>query len=298
MTERTAQQQTTSEADCTTTAFSEKLGIPLRINGEGPYLVSVDTGAGLTVVVPEVAEELELEKVGEEERHGAGGRVTFDLVGIDALVAGSVEAKLDSIGVGSFVKTLCGPGFQGNMGYDVLQHGRLTADFSGEVMVFVPSDDTPIEGIPFEIAGKKQPLVVVETEVNGTGPYRFAVDTGALSTCIAPRLANEIGVERGESVQAAGVGGTLDAYFAAAPLEFTLGGRYRGEAAPVVLDIFGARSDGKCVDLSGIIGQDIMREHIVTFDYPHRIMRFVANEPQGGRHGPLGGRGARVVSAS
>ena len=273
MTERTAQQPTACEADCTT-AFTEKLGIPMRINGKGPYLVSVDTGAGLTVVVPEVADELGLEKMGEEERHGAGGRVTFDRVGVETLVAGGVDVDVDSIGVGAFVKTLCGPTFQGNMGYDVLRHGKLTADFAGQAMVFVPGDETPIDGVPFETQSKKQPLVIVETKVNGTGPYRFAVDTGALGTCIAPRLAEELGVERGESVQAAGVGGTLDAYFAAAPLEFTIGGRYRGEAAPVVLDIFGARSDGKCVDLAGVIGQDIMRDFIVTFDYPHGVLQF------------------------
>jgi predicted aspartyl protease len=272
MTEKTAQQQPSCRTDGPTTAFSEKLGIPMRINGMGPYMVSVDTGAGLTVVLPEVASELKLAKVGEEKRHGAGGPVTFDLVGVETVEAGGVEVNLDAIGVGLFLKRLCGRNFKGNLGYDVLRHGKLTANFAGQTMVFGPADNTAIDGVPFNIESVKQPLVVVDVEVNGKGPYPFAVDTGAMGTCIAPRLADELAVLRGQPVQAAGVGGTLEAYFAASPIEFAIGGRYRSEAIPVVLDIFGARSDGKCADLCGLIGQDIMRNFIVTFDYPHRVL--------------------------
>lgn len=274
MTQETEQRQTSCGGGCMPGKHPESLGIPVRINGRGPFLMSVDTGAGLTVVPPEVAEELGLEKVGEEERRGAGGPVTIELFSVDSVEAAGVAVKLNTIGADTFIKKLCGESFQGNLGYDILKHGQLIADFAGERMVFGPSSDTPIGGVPFEIASKKQPLVVVETKVNGKGPYRFAVDTGAMGTCIAPKLADELGAEKGQAIQAAGVGGMLEAYFTAAPLEFNIGDRYTNQVAPVVLDIFGARSDGKCVDLSGIIGQDIMREYIVTFDYPRNIIQF------------------------
>jgi len=164
--------------------------------------------------------------------------------------------------------------FEWTAGYDILQHGRLTADFAGERMVFHAGNGVPIEGAPFEIASAKKPLVVVETTVNGEGPYRFAVDTGAMGTCISPQLAEAVGVEQGQAIQAAGVGGMVDAFFATDGLKFRIGDRYEAEATPVVIDIFGSLSPGDGLKLSGIIGQDILRQFIVTFDYPHQRIRF------------------------
>jgi len=259
---------------CMPPSLPKTLGIPVRINGHGPFLMSVDTGAGHTAISPKLAEQLGLEKVGEKEGHGAGGAVTLDLFGIETIEAGGKRVMLSTVGVAGFVQDMCGSNFEGSLGYDVLQHGTLTADFANESMQFGPSAETPIDGVPFEITSDGQPLVVVETAINGKGPYRFVVDTGATGTCIAPSLADELGVERGQDIHVKGVGGSLDGYFAAAPLEFSIGGLYRGSAAPVVLDIFDARSGSKCTGDVGIIGQDIMRDYVVTFDYPHRVIRF------------------------
>ncbi|MBE0636228.1 retropepsin-like domain-containing protein [Candidatus Bipolaricaulota bacterium] len=275
MTQHAEQPQPNCGSQCKETAFSTSLGIPMRINGQGPYWVSVDTGAGLTVVLPEVAEELGLNKVGEETRRGVGGPVTIDLVGVKSVEADGVDVSLAKIGVGAFLKKLCGQSFQGNLGYDILQHGRLIADFSGERMEFQPCDAAPAEGVRFRIASAKKPLVIVDTMVNGTGPYRFALDTGAMGTCIAPGLAEALGATRGQVVQVAGVGGAMDAYFTTETMRFSIGDTCRGELSPFVIDIFDAIAPDTGSVLSGIIGQDIMRQYIVTFDYGHNIISVV-----------------------
>ena len=256
------------------TAFSTHLGIPLRINRQGPYWVSVDTGAGLTVVLPELAEALGLEKVGEETRRGVGGEITVDLVGVDTVEAGGMEMSIASIGTGSFIRALCGESFQGNLGYDILRQGRLTADFSGGRMEFRPGDASVREGVRFEIASAKKPLVIVDAIVNDSGPYRFAVDTGAMGTVIAPRLADALGTGRGEEIQAMGVGGTMDAYFTAEPVRFGIGNTCRAQVSPVVVDVFDALAPDAGMTLSGIIGQDILRQYVVTIDYPNNIISF------------------------
>jgi predicted aspartyl protease len=246
----------------------------MRINGHGPYWVSVDTGASLTVVLPEVAKELGLKKVGEETRRGVGGPVTIDLVAVETVEAGGVDVSVATIGVGAFLKKLCGQSFQGNLGYDILRHGQLIADFSDERLEFRANDALPREGARFEIANAKKPLVIVDTMVNGAGPYRFAVDTGAMGTCIAPRLAEALGAARGQVVQVAGVGGVMDAYITAEPLHFSIGDMCRGELPPLVVDIFDALAPETGSALSGIIGQEFMRQYVVTFDYTHNIISF------------------------
>ena len=250
------------------------LELPIHINGQGPYTMSVDTGAGLTIILPELAEELGLETIATEERRGVGGGISIDIASVRSVTAAGIDAGLETLGVSSFPKLLCGDVVQGNVGHDVLRHGKLTADFATRQARFEPSGPAPIEGMPFRTASAKKPLIVVEVTVNGEGPYSFAVDTGAMGTCIAPHLAQAFGVEKGEAIQAAGVGGAMDAYFSAQPLSFRIGEDCAAEITPVVLDVFDSLAPETGLTLSGIVGRDILEQYTVTVDYPHSVIRF------------------------
>ena len=267
--------QVASRRECTPAASHWMLELPIYINGHGPYTMSVDTGAGLTIILPELAEELGLKVIDTEERRGVGGAVSIDIAQVQSVIAEGMDAKLETIGVSSFPKLLCGDVVSGNIGYDVLRHGRLTADFANRRAQFEPSGPAPIDGSRFVIASAKKPLIVVETSVGGKGPYSFIVDTGAMGTCIAPQLAELLGVKKGEAVQAAGVGGTIDAYFSADALSFRIGDRCSEDVMPVVLDVFGDLEPETGMNISGIIGRDILQQYTVTVDYPHSTIRFV-----------------------
>jgi len=75
-------------------------------------------------------------------------------------------------------------------------------------------------------------------------------------------------------IQAAGVGGMMDAYFTKQPVSFNIGESYVEEVTPVVLDIFNSLAPETGLSVSGIIGRDIMKQYVVTVDYPHSIIRF------------------------
>ena len=251
------------------------LEIPVFINGRGPYPMSVDTGAALTVIVPDLAEELDLETIDTEERHGVGGAVSIDIAAVRSVTAFDIDAGLETVGVSSFPQALCGNSVRGNLGYDVLRHGRLTADFASQRAVFESSPTEPVGGLPFRITSKKKPMIEVEALVNGEGPYPFVVDTGAMGTCISPVLAEALGVEKGEAMIAAGVGGTMDAHFSAEPLSFRIGEGCAADVKPVVLDVFDTLAPETGHPLLGIIGRDILNQYTVTVDYPHSMIRFV-----------------------
>jgi len=262
------------KSHCAATATSWMLSLPIQINGMGPYLVSVDTGAGVTVILPDVAKELGLEIIATEERRGVGGTISIDMTEACSVTAGGIDVRLDRMGVSSILKRLGGQSLKGNLGYDVLHHGRLIVDFSGNRIAFERTDSTPLLGTPFVIASTKKPLVTVDAMVNGTGPHRFAVDSGAMGTCMAPRLAARLGAAKGTPVQAAGVGGMMDAYFTADPVSLSVGDSCLADVSPVVLDVFDSLAPETGLPLAGIIGRDIMAQYVVTIDYPQSIIRF------------------------
>ena len=275
MTTEAQQCQTDQHESCQPAMSHWMLELPVFINGRGPYSMSVDTGAALTIIVPDLAEELSLETIDTEERHGVGGAVSIDIAAVQSVTASDIDAGLESVGVSSFPQLLCGNSIRGNLGYDVLRHGRLTADFANRRAVFEPSTTGPVGGIPFRITSKRKPLIEVEAMVNGEGPYPFVVDTGAMGTCISPALAAMLGVEKGEAMVAAGVGGTMDAYSSAAPLSFRIGEDCAVDVTPVVLDVFDSLAPETGHTLFGIIGRDILNQYTVTVDYPHSLIRFM-----------------------
>jgi len=272
--DRKQQEQTACEQPVMMAGSHWMLELPLYINGKGPFPMSVDTGAGLTIILPDLADELGLDVVDSEERRGVGGSITIDIAEIQSATVEGIDAGLGTIGVSSFPKLLCGDSVRGNLGHDILRHGRLTADFGSRRAAFEPSGPQPIDGTPFRIGNPKKPLIIVQAVVNGAGPHSFAVDTGAMGTCISPRLAMALGVDEGEPVQAAGVGGMMEAFFSADLLEFRIGDRCAAEVRPAVLDVFDDLAPEAEVTLSGIIGRDILQNYVVTIDYPHSIIRF------------------------
>src|SRR5438132_5032135 len=69
-------------------------------------------------------------------------------------------------------------------------------------------------GICFRISPDR-PLLLVEVEVNGHGPFNFVLDTGASFSVITPDTAKAAGVRSsGKGPTAVGAGGVVKATFA------------------------------------------------------------------------------------
>jgi hypothetical protein len=123
----------------------------------------------------------------------------------------------------------------------------------------IPGDSVTV---PIQDVGGRP---VVELKINGKGPYRFVLDTGAATTVVSDELSHELSLTPPAGVQVASVGGgpapaivlihevrigdaVLEDMIAAA---MPLGGLLKGENAP-----------------RGVLSAACFPGYLLTFDYP------------------------------
>jgi predicted aspartyl protease len=114
--------------------------VPVHLNGEGPFDFVLDTGATMTCVSQQTAEELELPRqrgaVGVGVGIGGAGRVGF--VRLDSLRLGAARALdmsaclLDLEHMAAF-----GTPIHGLLGLNFLRSFRVTLDFERNVLILV-----------------------------------------------------------------------------------------------------------------------------------------------------------------
>jgi predicted aspartyl protease len=108
------------------------------------------------------------------------------------------------------------------------------------------------------------PLIVVPARVNGQGPLRFLLDTGASHSCITPQLVERLGLESRGQTTALGAGGELS-------LSLTEIATLRVGAAEVhgltvaIVDVSHVAKLVRRID--GVVGNDFLRRFVVTLDY-------------------------------
>lgn len=110
-------------------------------------------------------------------------------------------------------------------------------------------------------------MPVVEVMVNGRGPYRFGIDTGAQGHGrVAPALAQELGLAvSGQSIAGDGSGQTQTRQRYRAD-RLTLGGlTFEGAELTELND-----PRGQLAGIQGILGLDLFARHLLTLDYAGR----------------------------
>ena len=110
-------------------------------------------------------------------------------------------------------------------------------------------------------------LVVVAVHVNGRGPYRFVVDTGATTTTLDETLARELGIRASGGMEIVTSAGTDHA--PVGTLDELIIGTTRVKSLPVLwTSLRELRHDDARV--LGVVGQDILRRYTATIDYARR----------------------------
>jgi len=131
-------------------------------------------------------------------------------------------------------------------------------------------------------------VVFVDARVNGQGPFRFILDTGASETVITPRLAKQLGV-RSLQVSARQSKGRVDSVAV---------GKATVEDLPVYVydppQALPLRLD-KGVNYHGLLGYTFLRHFVTTVDYADRKVRLrLAKARRPPRPGPPGPDETRV----
>jgi Aspartyl protease len=130
-------------------------------------------------------------------------------------------------------------------------------------------DVSPASVVPCELTANR--LVLVPVTINGTGPYRFLLDTGGASTIIRGDLARRLGLPRTGDHEIETVGGTRDLPRGTVA-ELRLGAERFTDVDVLWMDLEGVRRvDAR---IQGIIGQDLLRTRNFLLDYESRRLVF------------------------
>jgi predicted aspartyl protease len=254
--------------------------LPVSVNGQGPFEFILDTGAGTSLLSPELAHKIGAKIIGAKEGQSAGGKVSVSLAKVDSLAVG--DTRRDDVDVGivdlSHIGKAIGAKIDGDLGYNFFNRFQITIDYQNCEIHF--EDPKPVEyfgasaraAIPLRLANPAKPLILVDTYLNGLGPFQFAVDTGTSTTAIAPELAKQLGLAT-SSIGPGTTGGAHVAVTASALQSFAAGSAKVDDMAIVVADFFSVLSQAVGAKLDGIVGYNFLRNYKVVIDYPNEILR-------------------------
>ena len=156
----------------------DRLTVPVKLSGLGPFRFIVDTGADRTAVSRELAGRLGLASGDSASLHTVTGVSTISTANVPDLeltrrpVKGLDAAVLDSANIGA----------DGIIGVDSLKSQRVVFDFQAQTLSIVPSaqpDFTEEPGTIIVLAKRKNGrLIVTDAAANGR-PLTVVIDTGS-----------------------------------------------------------------------------------------------------------------------
>jgi len=120
---------------------SHLIGVPVQINGKGPYPFVLDTGAGSTVVTPEFAKKLGLDVQVVEQgiARGLGGDMQLSLAKIDSLSVGPSAITNEQVAVIDMTKVSPKGKMleNGIIGYNFLKNFETIIDYPEKRLAFI-----------------------------------------------------------------------------------------------------------------------------------------------------------------
>ena len=249
--------------------------LPVHVNERGPFDFILDTGAGTSLLTPELVKQLDVKIVGSKEGQSAGGKVAVSLAKAASLAVG--DARIDNVDLGivdlAHVGKTIGAKIDGDLGYNFLKYFRITINYRDCEIRF--DDPKRVESfgrsakaeVPIRLASAAKPLLLIDVHLNGRGPFQFAIDTGTSTTAITPQLANELGILSSPIGPGTTAGAQVNVR--AGNIEsFQLGGAKIDNMTVVVADFFEMLSAAIGAKLDGIVGYNFLRNYKVAIDYP------------------------------
>lgn len=169
----------------------QRLTVPVRVSGAGPFQFIVDTGADRTAVSREVARQLGVTGGEEASLHTVTGVSTVTTAQIHDLQLTRKPVKeidaplLDAANIGA----------DGIIGVDSLRSQRVVFDFQAKTLEIVPSAVPDFHDEPGTIvvqaARKNGRLVVTDATANGRS-VTVVIDTGSQISIGNQALRNEL----------------------------------------------------------------------------------------------------------
>ena len=155
-----------------------RMTVPVKLAGAGPYQFLVDTGADRTAVSRDIVSRLKLASAGGVQLHSISGVSSVGTARInDVQVTRTPEQSIDAA-----VLESSNMGADGILGVDLLRSQRVVFDFDKQTMSIVPAATPDFGNEPGTIVvrarRKNGRLVVTDAEANGER-LTAVLDTGS-----------------------------------------------------------------------------------------------------------------------
>jgi predicted aspartyl protease len=256
--------------------------LPVRVNEEGPFAFILDTGAGTSLLAPELAQKLGVQSTRSRDGQTAGGKVSVAMAKVRSVSLG--ETALTDLEVGivdlGHIGRAVGAQIDGDLGYNFLRDFRLTLDYRRQELRL----DDPrrfdhvgavFTEVPLRLAAPAKPLILVDSYINGRGPFPFAIDTGTSTSAISPELAAQFQLKTQPMGTVTTGGSALD--LTMGTLEsLQVGGARVPQVAVVIGPFLAMLSEAAQCELAGIIGYNFLRHYKVMIDYPNQRLSLLA----------------------
>jgi len=156
----------------------DRMTVPVKLSGNGPYRFLVDTGADRTAVSRQIVAALNLPSAGDAELHSVAGATS-----VGTAKVGELEfTRPPELSIEAAVLDRANMGADGIVGVDVLRSQRVQFDFEKQVMSIVPSSAPDFSTEPGTIVvrakRKNGRLIVTDADANGAR-LTVVLDTGS-----------------------------------------------------------------------------------------------------------------------
>lgn len=160
----------------------DRMTVPVRVSGTGPYRFLVDTGADRTAISAELAARLKLSSGPDARVHSIAGVSTVSTAEVPDLQLTRRASKV----IDAPLLSAANIGADGILGTDSLRSDRVEFDFADQTMSIVPSSKPQVEvergAIVVRGYRRNGRLVVTDATVDGHA-LTVVIDTGS-EVCI------------------------------------------------------------------------------------------------------------------
>lgn len=134
----------------------------------------------------------------------------------------------------------------------------------------------PIAEVPFAF---DRTSVIIQVKLNGKGPFNMVLDTGSDVATIDVATAKELGLNlKPTGQQVTGGGSEKKQVFLTQIPQVEIGSLASKDIYAVAVDLSqSSQKLGK--PLHGVLGYGVLKNRVVQFDYPKRMIRFYSSSP-------------------
>ena len=240
--------------------------LEVKVNGRGPYLFVLDTGAAGTAIDDDLAKDLSLPVIGKALVDDASGEppVEQDLVNIESLTIGESVFRDNPANVGDVGGVLAGDlPISGILGFNTFADCLLTLDYPGEKLIMSSGQLPPADGRDVISYTAPAGIPVLRLTI-GSQPADVTIDSGAgTGVVLAEALEDRLALKAPPEVIGRARAFNTETEIRAAQLDGDiLLGRH------VIHDPIVAFSG-----TMSVIGWDILKDFALTFDQKSKTVR-------------------------